>query len=637
MKRFIAILMFAGALFACSKPEHEASKLDVGAAEIVVPAKANVAQVNVSTDASWTAELSEKWVVASKLSGDGDTVLKLAVMANTDYSSRQATLTLRAGAFTKTVTIIQNQMDGIIIDGQTINATYEGGPVDLNVKTNVDITAATDAEWITIAQTKALADVVVPIVVALNPNREARTGHVTISGEGLQQVFTVTQGEFEPEFDLVDELGVGMWGTLPVPKEGMTYTFTAVTNMDFTADAPDADWIQVTKEGNVVNVTIAENTGAARTDYIYMGCSKEGVDYSDKGAMIKVAQKGQAQADEEWHQDFFWGIFPQGTRVSEAIAGDYMVIFSPNAVTPGFHLINRADGTEKSVLAPSVENISGITNDDEGNVIITVGGNFPMTEDWALDVDKQIPLQVYVMTAEDFLAGNYGDPILTYPDGFYGYGLDNARVSGNALGDGLLTMTSGAAGGGTYSVAWEIRGGKTTDAPTAYAVSPTDGGDCWNSIEHVTIGVGTSVSEGFYFAGYVGDYNLHYSPSLGDSASWSMVFATGYTWEGAINAGAPFTYDGHKYLALIGMNYFAIADWDYDGTVDGYSPCKLWVFNIDDPSAPVLAINQEYWPTEGNWQYGTNTDIKVVAEDGVPCAYVVDAAASTYRKFKLEL
>ena len=89
-------------------------------------------------------------------------------------------------------------------------------------------------------------------------------------------------------------------------------------------------------------------------------------------------------------------------------------------------------------------------------------------------------------------------------------------------------------------------------------------------------------------------------------------------------------------MAVLGMNYFAFADWDYDGTVDGYMPSTFWVLNIDDPAAPALVIRQDYYATEGNWQYGSNTDIKVAVEDGVPVAYVMDAATSTYRKFAIE-
>ena len=630
MKRLFAILLCASALLACTKTQPEASKLDVGATEILTPSKATVAQFTIATDAAWKAEVSEKWVVASKLSGTGNDVVKLAVMANTDYSSREALITVKAGSMEKTVKLIQAQMDGIVIDQDKVSIPYTGGDFDFPIQANVSLEAVSDVEWMSLADTKALSEKVFTVNVELNAGREARTGHITVTGEDLEKVITVTQGAFEPEFDLVDELGVGLWGTLSAPKEGLEYTFTAVTNMEFEADAPDADWIHVTKEGNVVTVTIDENPGAARSEYIYMGCHVGDEDYSDYGAMITVKQKGQAQAVELWKMDFYWAIFPNGTRVSTAVAGDYFVLFSPGAVTPGYHLMNKADGTEASVQAPPVENVTGITNDEAGNVIVTTGGNYPInTETWALIPEEQIPLKVYVMSQEDFLNGNYGDPIITYNDGFYGYGLDNAQVNGNAKGNGLLTMTSGAAGGGTSSIAWEIKDGATTSAPTAHAVSPTAGGDCWDSFHQVSIGAGLDVNSGFYFAGYVGDYNLHFTQKLGTEANWSVVYKTGYTWEGAVNTGDVFTYEGHRYLAIIGMSYFAFEGWGIDS--------KLLVFNIDDPANPELKIIETYYVNTENWQYGSNTDIEVLEEGDMLVAYLIDVGSSTYRKFEIQL
>lgn len=639
MKKVFALLLIAGGvLSACTKAPEVATQLEVDATELVITDDPGVKQLSIKANGPWQMEISEKWVVASKLSGSGDAVVKFGVLPNKDYSSREALITIKAGSQTKTVKLTQAQMDGILLDVDALDIDYEAGEYVIPVETNIAITAESDAPWLEVDATKGLVEKGIAIRYALNPGRESREGHITISGDGLEQVFPVTQGAFEPLFELDDEQGVGPWGTLNAPKEGLTYTFTVVSNMDFTADAPDADWIHVTTEGDVVTVTIDENPAAARAEYIYMGCSKEDVDYSDYGAMITVKQKGQAQAVELWKMDFYWAIFPNGTRVSTAVAGDYFVLYSPGAVTPGYHLMNKADGTEASVQAPPVENVTGITNDEAGNVIVTTGGNYPINEEtWALIPEEQIPLKVYVMSQVDFLNGNYGDPIITYNDGFYGYGLDNAQVNGNAKGNGLLTMTSGAAGGGTSSIAWEIKDGATTSAPTAHAVSPTAGGDCWDSFHQVSIGAGLDVNSGFYFAGYVGDYNLHFTQKLGTEANWSVVYKTGYTWEGAVNTGDVFTYEGHRYLAILGMDYFAFADWDYDGNVDGYRPGKLWVFNIDKPEAPELKINQEYMPTEGNWQYGNNTDIEVVEENGMLVAYVVDVATSTYRKFEIQL
>ena len=632
MKKLFAILLCAGALAACTKPVDNATQLEVSAPEITVPSKPNVAQLTITTDASWHAEVSEKWVVASKVSGSGNDVIKLAVMANPDYSAREALITLSAGNLVKTVRLIQNQLDGIFIDGTDVSVSYEGGEFELPIQSNVTLTVESDAEWLMLTPpSKALEESVFVFSVELNAGRKDRVGHITVSGEDLQQVFTVTQGAFEPEFDLVDEQGVGPWGTLMVPREGITYTFTAVTNMDFYAEAPDADWITLTKEGNVVTVTIPENADSPRAEYIYMGCSVGDEDYSDYGAMIKVQQKGPADIVPDWNMDFYWGIFPQSTRVSIATIGEYLAIYSPGAITPGIHLYNKANGTELSVVAAPVENITGIANDDAGNLIVTTGGNFPINEeDWSLIEEDQIPLKVYVATPEEALAGNLGSPILTYYDGFYGYGLDNARITGNAKEDALLVMTSGAAGGGTACVAWEIRGGATTNDPTAYVTAETGGGDLWSSFSSVSIGRGTAVNQGVYFAGYAGDYNLHFNPDF--ASDWTTSFVTGYSWEGAVTAGDAFSYEGENYLAIIGMNYFAFSDW-------GYNPCTMWLFKVADDGSLLLMASESYYATESeeNWQYGDTSDIHVAYENGTLYAYVMDAAASTYRRFILDL
>ena len=48
-------------------------------------------------------------------------------------------------------------------------------------------------------------------------------------------------------------------------------------------------------------------------------------------------------------------------------------------------------------------------------------------------------------------------------------------------------------------------------------------------------------------------------------------------------------------------------------------------------------IFYDYMPTEGYWQYGDNSDIEVVEEGDMLVAYLVDAAASTYRKLEIQL
>ena len=183
MKQFFAILLSAAAVLACTKTSQEAAKLEVGETEILVPAKASIALVNVTSNGDWTTELSEGWVVPATRKGTGSGVLKLAVMDNKDYSAREAVLTLTSGTVTKTVRIVQSQFDGLFVDGDEVAVPYEGTTIEIPVRANVSYTATTDVDWMTIIRTKALEDGIVSVQIPLNVKRDGRSGHVTISEE----------------------------------------------------------------------------------------------------------------------------------------------------------------------------------------------------------------------------------------------------------------------------------------------------------------------------------------------------------------------------------------------------------------------------------------------------------------------
>ena len=155
MKRLFAILLFAGALLACDKAQPEATKLDVGATEIQVPSKASVAQFTISSDAAWKVAVSEKWLVASEASGSGDALVKLALLPNTDYSSREAYVTVTAGSLEKVIKVTQSQMDGIIIDQDNVTVPYTGGSYDFPLKTNVALSFVSDVDWMSVVTSKA--------------------------------------------------------------------------------------------------------------------------------------------------------------------------------------------------------------------------------------------------------------------------------------------------------------------------------------------------------------------------------------------------------------------------------------------------------------------------------------------------
>ena len=124
-----------------------------------------------------------------------------------------------------------------------------------------------------------------------------------------------------------------------------------------------------------------------------------------------------------------------------------------------------------------------------------------------------------------------------------------------------------------------------------------------------------------------GGYGVCFNPDWSEN-NWEFLGAFGQSWANAITNMDIVEWNGHRIMVAACFSYFAYADWDYDGTVDGFMPGFLYVVNIDDPENPVVLSESEYYASAGNWQYGDSADVKAVVENGDLVVYLVDAAAS---------
>lgn len=439
--------------------------------------------------------------------------------------------------------------------------------------------------------------------------------------------------------------------------DGGTAVFTLTSNLEYEITTYDVfDWApftfnEETREGTFK--VAASKAYDARTAYVKFTVpaiqdpvydeetGEDTGETKDHVVRVYVVQEGTLQVG--WVQQFFWDMFPYGTRESIAVAGDYLLINCQKTeyATGGLLVCQKSDGAPLGML--DLPSLTGVTNDDAGNLVISAGGNYPIDpETWAFVPDQQIPLELFVIPAENiaaFLSGEYElTPFITYYNGFYGYGLDNLRVTGDVLSDAVITMTTSAGYGDFYAVDWEIKGGTFQDAGYGYTsyiaypnFLPSDYSmGIWNSYSLVGMHLGNTASSALYYMGYDNNYNLQYLS--GPGAEWQEVLVSGATWEEGFTTFAMAEWNGHKYLSFVGVPYFAWADWDGDGNVDGYLPGHLWLVNIDDPANPVVESYYEYYCDSTNWQYGDCADVFLTVEDGNLVAYMVDAASSQYMK-----
>lgn len=540
----------------------------------------------------------------------------------------------------------------VVADAVTLSSdavvSIEGSSTIVPIKFNATTawTAAASDEFIVLNATSGEAgDVELKATVqSLPDDTDGRIATVTITAGEASAVVTIYQG-------VVFELS-STWAEFGV--EGGTMDFTLVTNLEYTVTTYDVfDWapLEFDKTTGAGKITVAANNGYdARTAYVkftipaiqdpvFDDDGNDTGETKDHVERVYVAQEGNVKF--AWTQDFFWTMFSEGARHSVALVGDYFVINAPvdaNNSTGGLLVFKKDDGSYVKKITSPVS-FTGITNDDKGNVVLTAGGDYPIDEEfWSLIVDEQTPLTVYFISAADAAAaiasGSVPEisPVITYANEFYGYGLDNVRVTGDVFGNAVIAMVSAAyQEEGTTSefwncrtVAWQVTGGVVSNAPAASRTVPAYM-SIWTPADLVSIHLDTDANGPVFYMGYDGNYQLWYASSM--SADWQDVLDSGSSWIEGYGSMDLIEWNGHKYLGLVAETYFAWYGW-------GSLPSYLWIINIDDPTAPeaIAKTPIDLTGTEGSWQYGATADLVLAVEGNDLVAYVVDAGVSLYTK-----
>lgn len=538
------------------------------------------------------------------------------------------------------LTLVSAPTEVIPVDG-----TEE--PLTITFKASKAWTASVNAEvteFVTLTPTSGAADdnAKVKLTVAKNEVNEERTIVVTLKSEGVEPL-KVTLTQAAPAYFTVNPEG-----PFEVTKEGGEFTITISTNCEFTVtDYHNSSFpwqtAVISEDKKAATVTIAANTGYdPRQSYVKFTVpaiqdpvvDEEGLptgETIDHTVRVYFNQAGSLAL--VWRQDFTWTPYYSETPYSTALSGEYILINT----SAGIQVFKQADGTFVQTISTDPYKLTGITNDDAGNVVASMGGNFPLKEDYTLDVDAQVPLTVVYLPAGSLNIADAETLISSYKDEFWGYGLDNIRVTGDVTGNACITMFSGAGSEG-HLVFWDVIGGNCNNAYTDYV---TYGGEAWGeglpsgiwSSRHcVGKSLGSAAGTGVFAIGYDGSYNLFYNAGT-SMINWQKVLETGGQGNEGFNSIDYIEWNGHKYASTVMMTYFGKVDWAGDGNYS-YCPSYLCLVNIDDPSNPVVVSRQEFYMTEGNFVYGSTTDVNLVVEGDDLAAYILDSGISCMYKVK---
>ena len=162
------------------------------------------ASVTFKATLDWTASSSADWLTVSPASGAaGETLtVTLTAEANETYDERSAVLTLACGKDAKSVTVTQKQKDGFVMSPQTVTVPQEGATLEIRLMTNVEVTAAADADWMSVVRTKGLIEEVYTVEVAANESFDPRFGHIVFSSAAGSETINIEQDALETPPDV---------------------------------------------------------------------------------------------------------------------------------------------------------------------------------------------------------------------------------------------------------------------------------------------------------------------------------------------------------------------------------------------------------------------------------------------------
>ena len=177
--------------------------------------------------------------------------------ANSSYDSREAKIVVTDTKNNKseTITITQAQKDAIVLAKSEYEFGVDGGNLDFEIQTNVDIIVTisdNSKDWIQQVETRALETKTLYFNVSACSAEEDREGTITISGGNATQTITVKQSGLKEILEKEREALIAFYNA----TGGDNWT----RNDNWCSDKPIEEWYGITVENGVVtNIDLRNN------------------------------------------------------------------------------------------------------------------------------------------------------------------------------------------------------------------------------------------------------------------------------------------------------------------------------------------------------------------------------------------
>ena len=218
--------------------ESDAPYID-GTQTIIADAGGGDYAVSLSCSSEWTISMmgDADWVKAAPESGSGDAEIIFSFTPNDNIEERRASFRFTSGKKELLLVTVQKSENAILLSSTKQEISMDGGTFDIEVRANIEYDFEIDADWISHAGTETSSGNTSILTFEVLPNEEYsdREGSIVFSGSGITETVTVYQ-VFEEHFILSDE-------EYTVSDEGATIAVEIRSNVDFTVESIDSDWV----------------------------------------------------------------------------------------------------------------------------------------------------------------------------------------------------------------------------------------------------------------------------------------------------------------------------------------------------------------------------------------------------------
>ncbi|MBE6220983.1 MAG: hypothetical protein E7127_05030 [Rikenellaceae bacterium] len=233
----------------------------ISKSEYVVSSNSETIAVEVKSNVDVAVEMPSDvdWISENTTRAASTNTYRFDIAANEGYDQRTAEIkfTNKENNLSEVVTIVQSQRDAIVLAKSEYEFGVNGGNLDFEIQTNVDITVKISdnaKNWIQQVESRGLEAKKLFFNVYSYSGQEDREGTITLSGGNATQTITVKQSGLKEILEKEREALIALYKA----TDGDNWT----NNTNWCSDKPVSEWYGVfctDHDGTVWNISLRHN------------------------------------------------------------------------------------------------------------------------------------------------------------------------------------------------------------------------------------------------------------------------------------------------------------------------------------------------------------------------------------------